>query len=50
MKEMTRIGAVRFTIALSCKAASDFWAARRFGWKHTFWKHTLTLALGGTAV
>jgi hypothetical protein len=32
---MTRIGAIRFTVTQSCKAASDFLAARRFGGKHT---------------
>ena len=37
---MTRIGAIRFAIIQSYKAASDFPAPRRLGWKHT-----LTLAL-----
>jgi hypothetical protein len=32
-KEMTRIGAVRFTIARSCKAASAFWL---FGLQRAF--------------
>jgi len=39
--KMTRIGAIRFAITQSCKAASDFPAPRRFGWKHT---STLALA------
>ncbi|MGD1214759.1 MAG: hypothetical protein ABR861_07210 [Terriglobales bacterium] len=34
-KEMTRICAIRFTMTRPRKAASDFWAPRRFRWKHT---------------
>jgi hypothetical protein len=34
-KDITRIGAIRFTMARSYEVASDFLAARQFGWKHT---------------